>query len=250
MDKYVIITGANGGIGKALCEIYNKHNYFVIGLDQSYEADNVTKEFANINVDLFNFVKKEKYRSSIFKKIEFIIGRSDSELIIINNAAEQILRFIEDVESSDLEKSFTVNTMAPLILVKNYIDKLKECNGHVINISSIHAKLTKPEFICYAASKAALDSITRSLALEISKFGISVNSVSPAAISTKMLKEGFKNKPEKLRELENYHPSKSIGSPEDVAIFIKSITDHKGGFLTGAVLDYNGGISGRLFDPS
>jgi NAD(P)-dependent dehydrogenase (short-subunit alcohol dehydrogenase family) len=117
-------------------------------------------------------------------------------------------------------------------------------------VTSIHAKLTKPNFICYAASKAALEAVTRSLALELSPKGVSVNAVAPAAISTEMLKVGFKDSPKNLRKLESYHPSKAIGTPEQVGRFVKSITDQEGGFLTGAVLEFNGGIAARLYDPS
>ena len=65
-----------------------------------------------------------------------------------------------------------------------------------------------------------------------------------------MLKAGFMGSCEKLRELEEYHPSKTIGTPEQISVFIKAISDQEGGFLTGAVLEFNGGIGARLHDPS
>ena len=123
-------------------------------------------------------------------------------------------------------------------------------NGCVINISSIHARLTKSDFSCYAASKAALESLTRSLAIELSGRGVSVNAISPAAISTEMLKEGFAKTPHKLEELESFHPSGSIGTPEQLATFVKSISEQRGGFLTGSVLEFNGAIGGKLHDPN
>ena len=139
--------------------------------------------------------------------------------------------------------------MAPFFLVQGLLEELKSSHGHVINVSSIHAKLTKPRFTCYAASKAALEALTRSLAIELSPLGISVNAIAPAAISTEMLKAGFNHAPEKLSELERCHPSKNIGTPEDIAAFIHMSTNHSGKFLTGSVIDYNGGIAGVLHDP-
>ena len=76
-----------------------------------------------------------------------------------------------------------------------------------------------------------------------------MNAVAPAAIETSMLIESFNNRPEGLNELKSFHPSGSVGTPEQLALFVKSISDQKGGFLTGAILDFNGGISGRLHDP-
>ena len=169
--------------------------------------------------------------------------------MLINNAAEQILKSVAEIQWLDWENSLAVNTVAPFFLVQGLIKELIEARGHVINISSIHAKLTKTKFTCYGASKAALEAVTRSLALELSPLGISVNAVAPAAISTKMLKASFKDKPEKLRELESYHPSRGIGAPAQVALFVKTITDQQGGFLTGTVLEFNGGIACRLHDP-
>ena len=76
-----------------------------------------------------------------------------------------------------------------------------------------------------------------------------VNAVAPAAISTKMLNDGFRGSMEKIKELEKYHPANSIGTPEQLAILIKSITKQKNIFLTGSIIEFNGGIGGRLFDP-
>jgi NAD(P)-dependent dehydrogenase (short-subunit alcohol dehydrogenase family) len=167
----------------------------------------------------------------------------------MNNAAEQILKAVSEIEWSDWEGSIAVNVVAPFYLATGLVSHLENANGHVVNIFSIHAKLTKTGFACYATLKSALESVTRSLALELSPLGISVNAIAPAAIMTEMLKAGFQGAPEKLSKLEAYHPFNSIGTPKQLSGFIKSITDQEGGFLTGSVLGFNGGIGGRLYDP-
>ena len=165
------------------------------------------------------------------------------------HAAEQILKNTIDTEWDDFHRSFAINASAPFFLVQGLLEPLKSSSGHVINISSIHAKLTKANFSCYASSKAALESLTRSLAIEISHYGISVNAIAPAAIETNMLKHGFKNNAGMLKNLESYHPAQTIGKAQDLASFIKSITENRGGFLTGSILEFNGGIGGLLHDP-
>ena len=250
MSKFVVITGSCGGIGRALVETYLKANYSVIGLDRLALGTNSNDNFIEINPDLEEFSKNKRYREKILDQIKSLLPNELEEFILINNAAEQILKNIADMNWQDWQSSFAVNTIAPFFLVQGLIEELKKTHGHIINISSIHSKQTKANFSCYAASKAALEALTRSLALELSVKGVSVNAIAPAAIATQMLKDGFAEAPEKLKELESYHPAGIIGSPEQLAIFVKSVTEQRGGFLTGSVLEFNGGIAGRLHDPS
>ena len=248
MPKFAVITGSSGGIGSALVDAFLSDNYSVVGIDTTDSGRN-SVGFMEIHADLFEFTKNENYREQILNQINNHLPERLDDFFLINNAAVQILNPVSKLNLSDWDKTLTVNTMAPFFLVQGFLEQLIKTHGHVINISSIHSKLTKVQFSCYAASKSALESLTRSLAIELSPKGVSVNAIAPAAISTEMLKHGFVNATHKLRELESYHPSGIIGSPEQLASFVKSITDQKGGFLTGSVLEFNGGIGGVLFDP-
>lgn len=250
MKQVVVITGSGGGIGRSLVKTYLDADYFVIGLDRKPGEVLKPNSHVEIEVGLLLLSKDERYRAEIISKIKRSIPKRLGKLVVINNAAAQILKPISEIEWEDWENSFAVNAVAPFFLVQGLIPLLKLANGHVINISSIHARLTKANFSCYASSKSALESVTRSLALELSAHGIAINAIAPAAISTDMLKAGFLGAAEKLRELEDYHPTKSIGTPEQLSAFVKAITDQHVGFLTGGVLEFNGGIGARLHDPS
>ena len=249
ISKFAVITGSSGGIGCALADAFLSDNYSVIGIDSNFSGRK-TEGFVEINADLYKFTKNENYREQILNQIKNHLPERLDNFLLINNAAVQILNPVSKLNWSDWDKTLTVNTMAPFFLVQGFLEQLSKTHGHVINISSIHSKLTKTNFSCYATSKAALEALTRSLALELSPQGVSVNSIAPAAIATKMLKDGFAESPEKLKELANYHPTGMIGSPEELADFVKSITEQKGGFLTGSVLELNGGIGGKLHDPN
>lgn len=248
MSKFAVITGSSGGIGSALVDAFLSDNYSVVGIDTNDSGRN-SVGFLEINADLFEFTKNENYREQILNQIENHLSERLDDFVLINNAAVQILNPVSKLNWSDWDKTLAVNTMAPFFLVQGFFDQLIKANGHIINISSIHSKLTKENFSCYAASKSALEALTRSLALELSAKGVSVNAIAPAAIATQMLKDGFAESPEKLKELESYHPAGMIGSPEELAAFVKSVTEQKGGFLTGSVLEFNGGIASRLHDP-
>lgn len=168
-----------------------------------------------INADLYEFTKNESYREQILNQIKNHLPERLDDFVLINNAAVQILNIVSKLNGSDWDKTLTVNAVAPFFLVQGFLEQLIKTYGHVINISSIHSRLTKENFSCYASSKAALEALTRSLALELSRKGVSVNVIAPAAIATQMLKDGFAESPGKLKELESFHPAGMIGSPEE-----------------------------------
>jgi NAD(P)-dependent dehydrogenase (short-subunit alcohol dehydrogenase family) len=250
MSRVAIITGSSGGIGQALVKTYLNDGYFVLGLDINPSKSTISEFYAEIDVNLLLFSKDASYRESVLVNIKKCLPDKVNKLVLINNAAEQILKSVAEIQWQDWENSLAVNTVAPFFLVQGLTKELIASSGHVINISSIHAKLTKKNFTCYCASKSALEAVTRSLALEISPLGVSVNAIAPAAISTEMLKASFNDKPKKLLELKSYHPARDIGTPDEIALFTKSITDQKSGFLTGSILEFNGGIAGQLHDPN
>lgn len=248
MSKFAVITGSSGGIGSALVDAFLSDSYSVVGIDTADSGRNSVR-FVEINADLCEFTKNENYREQTLNQIKNHLPERLEDFVLINNAAVQILNPVSKLNWSDWDKTLTVNAVAPFFLVQGFLEQLIKTHGHVINISSVHSRLTKENFSCYASSKAALEALTRSLALELSKKGVSVNAIAPAAINTKMLKDGFANVPHKLKQLESYHPSGSIGTPEELAVLVKSITKQKGSFLTGSILDFNGGISSCLHDP-
>jgi NAD(P)-dependent dehydrogenase (short-subunit alcohol dehydrogenase family) len=247
MEKFVVITGSSGDIGSCLVQEYLDDKFFVIGIDKKIKGVEI-ENFIEIEADLLTFAQEYEYQKKIIKKINNILKDKVRKLIIINNAAVQIVKNVSEVTWLDWNKSLSINTIAPFFLTTGLLDHLMKSHGHVINISSIHSNLTKKDFSIYAASKSALDSITKSMALELSSHGISVNAISPAAIKTKMLLGGF-NSLEDLKQLEDYHPAGKIALPTELASFVKSITDFKGSFLTGSIIDFNGGIGAKLHDP-
>ncbi len=248
MKKFILITGTSGGIGSAIVDVFLSNEYNVIGIDKIHSGRKIDN-FIEIKTDLHELSKNKSYKEKKFKQIKDNLPNKLDHLVLINNAAVQILKPVPNISIDHWDMTLSVNVVAPFILAQGLIEELKHAKGHIINVSSIHSRLTKKDFTCYAASKSALESLTRSLAIELSPKGISVNAVSPSAISTQMLLDGFKSSPNKLKGLNRYHPAGSIGSPEELAIFIKSITDQKGRFLTGSILEYSGGIGGCLHDP-
>ena len=137
--KAVIITGSAGGIGGALVEEDKKAGYYTIGLDRrgSDIAD------VNIEADLSALVNDASYQDKLNNEIVGAIGKRDL-MALINNAAVQVLGGIDTISLEDFRATLDVNLTAPFVLTKLMFKKLKESKGSVVNIGSIHAKLTKP----------------------------------------------------------------------------------------------------------
>ncbi len=244
--KYVLITGSAGGIGKALTNKFIAEGFIVLGIDQCAQV--VTEGFIPLQIDLGEIVKNPVYLNELINSVaQLTQGYGISYLI--NNAAEQILNSIENIKIEEWMRSFDINLHAPFILIKVFYESLAKNNGAVINISSIHARLTKKEFSAYATSKAALSALTRNLALD---FGskVRINAIEPAAISTEMLKAGFEGKQSEFALLESFHPQGRIGLPEEVANLAYYLSSNESRFLHGSCVSMDGGISSCLSDPS
>lgn len=242
--RTALITGSGGGIGSVLCREFRRAGFFVVGTDvgaTDIEAD------ALIQADLAKFTRERDYRDGILAGIRSVIP-GNTLTVLINNAAVQILGATRDLTEAAWRDTLDVNVLAPFLLTQQLLPELERARGSVVNISSIHAELTKPAFVGYAISKAALIGLTRSLAVDLGG-RIRVNAICPAAIDTPMLKAGFAGRAEKLDELGSMHPAGRIGTAEDVARSALFLADPDNQFLTGAVLGLHGGLGCRLHDP-
>lgn len=167
---------------------------------------------------------------------------------LINNAAVQILGGVDTLSRQDWLQTLNVNLLAPFLWVQALLQPLEKAQGSVVNISSIHARLTKKDFVAYATSKAALSGMTRSMAVDLQD-RVRVNTIEPAAVGTDMLKAGFEHAPARYKELENCHPQLRVATPQEVARLALAIVDGGAAFLHGSCIDLSGGIGGRLYDP-
>jgi NAD(P)-dependent dehydrogenase (short-subunit alcohol dehydrogenase family) len=240
----VLVTGAAGGIGEAICEVFSQAGYRVIGVDRlAVEA----KPYEMLRFDIGKLGDKDDDSvEAFYAQIEECVGGEMNALI--NNAAIQIIRPVENVTVSDWEKTLNTNLLASFWLTQRFLPLLRAARGSVVNIASIHATLTKPGFSMYATSKGALVSLTKALALELAPV-IRVNAIIPAATDTPMLRSGFKENPEGFQRLAKYHPMERIARPQEVAQLALYLAGQQAGFITGSAMSIDGGIGACLHDP-
>jgi NAD(P)-dependent dehydrogenase (short-subunit alcohol dehydrogenase family) len=246
MKPAVIITGALGGIGRALCDEFHAHGFHVIAIDR--KQGNVPAQ-TFLCIDIREIATDPKKREVLLHPIRAQLESQNLALKgLINNAATQILGGTETLSTSDWEETLQTNLLAPFFLTQAFLPELEKAGGAVVNISSIHEKLTKSRFVAYATSKSALSGMTRAMAIDLGG-RVRVNAICPAAIHTPMLEAGFAERPDAFAALHGAHPSGRIGNPEEVAHLARYLVAEAPAFLNGSCLGLDGGIAGKLHDP-
>ena len=243
----VLITGALGGIGRALCEEFHAHGFAVIALDRR-EGEVPCQHF--VCADIALLATDASKREAFAGEIRSVLEKENSQLKgLVNNAAVQILGGVDQLTIEAWQETLATNLLAPFFLVQALLPELEKARAAVVNISSIHEKLTKAGFVAYATSKTALSGLTRAMAVDLGA-RVKVNAICPAAIKTPMLAAGFEGRPEDFDALHQAHPGGRIGLPEEVAHLARYLIAEAPDFLNGSCLGLDGGIGGRLHDPA
>ena len=209
------LTGALGGIGSATAAVLRESGYEVIGMDRN-DGECAADHFIQCDIRAFH-ADANAVKETITKIRGICKGKLD---LLVNNAAYQIVKPLEETSSTDWDMVMSTNVTAPFCLIREFLPELKGARGSIVNVSSIHANLTKPGFVAYATSKGALCALTRALAVELGDSGVRVNAILPAATATPMLLAGFEGAPEKFRELSSMHPVGRICDPKEIGEFI------------------------------
>jgi len=184
INKVILITGASSGLGKTFTEYFIGQGAYVAicarrisFLKKNYEKN---RNVFFYKLDLQNYKSLKKFVNIILKKFDKID-------ILINNAAVAIPEKIDKIKDRNLEQSFKTNVFAPALLIKEVLKIMKKNNyGRIINISSGGSVNCAENYFSYSASKAALNTLTKTLAKEIKKYNIKINSMSPGPCKTRM----------------------------------------------------------------
>ena len=238
----VLITGVNGDIGQSIVKEFKKYNWFVIGIDI---VENTNTKYIDkfVQCDISNPEKIERLINNLQ------INKLDC---IVNNAAIQICKPMWELSVTDWDNTMNCNLRPTFLFTKYGLNLLKKSNNpNIINIGSVHSLVTSNNISAYACSKSALVGLTKNMALELAEFNIRVNSISPGAINTKMLRSGLMRghvgdgcEDKQINVLSNKHILGNIGTPQNVSEFVYYIITNK--FITGANYIMDGGASIKL----
>ena len=244
--KNVLVTGGAKGIGEAISKLLaaNGANLAVNYNTSAERAETLVKEFQA------GGVKAVAIQADVSKpeRAERLLGQAENALggavdILVNNAGSQIKQSSIEKMPVDLwDAVLALNLTGAMICSKCVIPGMRQNRwGRIINISSISAHSGGgPGAGHYAAAKAAMSSLTKSLAKELSSCGITVNSIDPGIILTEM-HEKF-NTPENLEQLRQAIPLGYIGQGDDVAGAVLFLASDSASYITGATIAVNGGF--------
>ncbi|OGO58912.1 MAG: beta-ketoacyl-ACP reductase [Chloroflexi bacterium RBG_19FT_COMBO_47_15] len=238
----VIVTGGTRGIGKAIAESFLKAGAKVVvtystneGAAARFKQDN--SQFAeNIDVQKLDVGKYEEVER-FFKYIDTKHGNFE---VLVNNAGIRKDSVLAMMKESDWHDVLNVNLTGVFYMCKFAVRNLmRKRYGRIINISSVMERYAFDGQANYAAAKAGLSALTKSLSKEVATRGITVNCVSPGFIETELIQD----LPDKLREAYlDRIPAKRFGCPEDVAVCVLFLASKEASYVTGSTLEVSGGL--------
>jgi NAD(P)-dependent dehydrogenase (short-subunit alcohol dehydrogenase family) len=239
-EKVIIVTGAGNGIGKEIVKLLYKEGAYVIVTDIKY--DDVKKCIKEIDNNIIGLKLDVTSENDWIQCIETIIKKYNKIDVLINNAGivGKNLKLHEHT-IEDWNKVIEINLTGPFLGMKHVIPiMMKNKNGSIINISSVSGMIGLKNRSAYCSSKGGLRLLTKSAAIEYSKYNIRVNSLHPGYIETQSLKDNIDNNT--LNHLKEITPLSRLGTPEEVAKSVLYLASDDSSFITGIELIIDGGI--------
>ena len=237
-NKNIIVTGASGGIGNSVVEKLYENGANILATGTRIEKlEELKKKFTNIKILKFDIFQHDKIEEFVNNAVDELGGSLDC---IINNAGITKDNLTIRMSMEEWTKVIDVNLTSTFLMCKNSIKKmLKNKAGKIINITSVVAHTGNVGQANYAASKAGIIAMSKSLAIEYAKKNININCISPGFIRTAMTDQiEEKHKEAIIAKI----PSNRLGEPEDIANAVLFLSSDQSDYINGETLHVNGGM--------
>jgi NAD(P)-dependent dehydrogenase (short-subunit alcohol dehydrogenase family) len=246
-DQVVLITGAGRGIGAATAKLAARRGWAVCVnyLRNREAADSVVADIARAGgraVAVAADVSSEPDVVRLFRECDQALGPLSA---LVNNTGilERQMR-VEDLDVARLNRIFTTNIAGSFLCAREAVRRLSTKHGGkggaIVNVSSAASRIGSPgEYVDYAASKGAIDTLTIGLSKEVAAEGIRVNAVRPGVIYTEIHAAG--GEPGRVDRVKEFGPMKRGGQPEEVAEAILWLLSDASSYCTGIFIDVTGG---------
>lgn len=247
MKKVLLVTGGSDGIGAVTARLAAESGYFVcLNFRQNRaSADRIAADIQASGGQALAIqadISQEEEVERLFRTVDALAGPVSA---LVNNAAIiESQQKLVDMTAARLHRVFATNVIGSFLCAREAVRRMSTKNGGqggcIVNVSSVAARYGSPfEYIDYAATKGAIDTLTVGLAREVAEEGIRVNAVRPGLIETDI--HGKAGEPGRVARLKNRIPLKRGGRAEEVARTILWLLSDDASYVTGSVLDVAGG---------
>jgi len=250
--KGVLVTGGTSGIGQAIAVRFAQYgaNVAINYLRQPDEASDTEQQVrACVNQVQHEGVRDVLVQGDVSREeeVERMVGQAVSELdgldVLINNAGIQISRHSDELSSDDFDRVLAVNIRGAFLCareaIRHFLAEGKP--GVIINVSSVHQLIPKPDYLGYSVSKGGMQNLTRTLALEYAARGIRVNGIGPGATVTP-INRAWIDDPVKREMVESHIPMRRAGTADEMGGVACFLASDDAAYITGQTIFVDGGL--------
>lgn len=240
--KIAIITGAGQGIGRSIAVSLAKKSASVTIADIHFEnAQKVAEEIKNTGGKAIPLKTDVSSINNIKRMVEETVKEYGSVDILVNNAGILHKTPIEEITEEEWDRIMAVNLKSVFFATQQVIPYMKAKKaGRIINLSSLAGRMGGyANGVAYSASKAGIIGLTMAVARRVAEYNITVNAVAPGTTETDIIKQ---LSDEQIESLKQTIPLKRLGRPENIAEVVAFLASDAAEFITGAVIDVNGGM--------
>jgi NAD(P)-dependent dehydrogenase (short-subunit alcohol dehydrogenase family) len=248
--KISIVTGAGSGIGRAIAAGLSAEGSRVILVDiDEAKVAQAAKELVAEGRDATAFAADVADPASVAALASFVLQNIGPLDILVNNAAVQVSKRIEDTSPEEWNRQMAVNVGGVFLCSRALLPQLRQTRGVILNMSSVNGFFAEPACAGYCATKGAILAFTKALAIDHGREGIRVHAICPGYINAGLAEGYFDSQPDPAKAREeagSLHALGRIGQPSEVARAAVFLACGDASFMTGSALIVDGGFSAGL----